>query len=543
MKEQEIPHIPGYRLKKKIGGGGMAAVYSAEQEKTGLEAAVKVLDPSLLADEKILKRFQQEAGNASKLEHPNIVRIYDVGNMGNNHYIAVEILSESLRDRLNKQTTIPPADALTMISAIASGLNEAHKHKIIHRDIKPDNIMFRPDGSPVLVDFGIARVMDARTRLTMTGINVGTPYYMSPEQCKGEDIDGRSDIYSLGILLFELLTGHVPYKADYITALIYHHTQGPIAQLPEALQPYQPLLEAMLAKNKPDRVSNADELLNRIRDLQSTIYKTPVETITSTNTPDLSLPPHRKKMFVSIAAILLIITVGLVIYNILTSQRDAKQTHSKNKKEIRTEIHPNPQTETQIKTHTEPQPEKSPAKSPQKLPSTTPPDAKPSGISPIGPIGPGNSLPQPRKQSIPTQGAPIGAPIGARIQPAKDTNDSKDHPTLNFINLPIDVIARMNQKIKRMEISGIEADLIVGGEISLNLSILTTGQLSVVQIEDSRLLLNRPEKKEYVINLIRPRLRFAALEPIKRETGTPAIIENWRKTFKLGTFRRKIILY
>ncbi|UCH97788.1 MAG: serine/threonine protein kinase, partial [Candidatus Aminicenantes bacterium] len=206
----KLPQIPGYRMIKKLGQGGMADVYLGVQEKLQRHVAVKVMIPSLFRDELFSKRFIKEAQTAAQLNHPNIITIHDVGEAEDSYFIVMEYLGESLSNRLRQTGCLPPKKALKIVKMIASALDYAHKKGFIHRDIKPDNIMFRSDGTVVLVDFGIARAIDSSTHLTRTGMSIGTPHYMSPEQCKGEKIDGRSDIYSLGVQLYEILTGDVP---------------------------------------------------------------------------------------------------------------------------------------------------------------------------------------------------------------------------------------------------------------------------------------------------------------------------------------------
>ncbi len=233
----EFPNIPGYTIEKELGHGGMATVYLAVQENLKRKVAIKLLEPSLLKDKKFERRFIKEAETSANLSHPNIITVFDVGKSGNYLYLSMERLSDSLKDRLKKQKTIEKDQAVNIVIQIASALNYAHSKKIIHRDIKSDNIMFRNDGTPVLVDFGIAKAIDASSGLTKTGFFVGTPLYMSPEQIKGEDLDGRSDIYSLGVLFFEMLTGSVPYKAKETVALAMKHVQEPVPELKDSLQP------------------------------------------------------------------------------------------------------------------------------------------------------------------------------------------------------------------------------------------------------------------------------------------------------------------
>lgn len=208
----DIPEIEGYKFVKELGQGGMADVYLMLQENLDRLVAVKVLIPESFRDKHFLKRFIREARTLSKLIHPHIVTIHDVGKTEKSYYIIMEYLQESLKDRIRKKK-MKPDDALHIVNQIGSALFFAHKKGVVHRDIKPDNIMFRMDGTPVLLDFGIARARDeVSTKLTKTGVSIGTPNYISPEQAKGEKVDGRSDIYSLGVVLYEMLTGAPPLR-------------------------------------------------------------------------------------------------------------------------------------------------------------------------------------------------------------------------------------------------------------------------------------------------------------------------------------------
>ncbi len=275
---KDIPEIPGYRIEKVLGHGGMATVYLGVQENLGREVAIKVLTPEMFKDEQYRSRFLNEAHTASRLSHPNIVTIHDVGQVENHCYIVMERLHESLVERVKfkPDSRLHPIEAFKIIRQVAGALYYAHGEGFIHRDIKPDNILFRKDGTPVLVDFGIARALDSPAQLTTTGMIIGTPHYMSPEQCRGEPIDGQSDIYSLGIVLYEILTGDVPYRADSAAGVLLKHVQYPLPQLPPELRKYQPLLAKMIAKEKRERVSSGVEL---IRLLDTYAPDTRIETI------------------------------------------------------------------------------------------------------------------------------------------------------------------------------------------------------------------------------------------------------------------------
>lgn len=273
----KFPTIPGYKITKKLGQGGMATVYLAVQENLNRLVAIKLLDLDKIDNSRLSKRFIKEAKALSKLNHQNIVSIYDIGKYKNYYYIVMEYLAKSLKDRLNKETKLNPTKALYIIQSISDALFYAHTNGVVHRDIKPDNIMFRENGSPVLLDFGIAKYIDAKTRLTKTGVSIGTPQYMSPEQCNAEKLDGRSDIYSLGVVLYEMLSGKIPYTANDIFGIAMKHLKEPVPILKGKLKPYQYLIDRMMDKDKKKRIKTKKELFQIIKDLlnsESTEYKT-----------------------------------------------------------------------------------------------------------------------------------------------------------------------------------------------------------------------------------------------------------------------------
>lgn len=239
----------------------MATVYLAVQESVDREVAVKVMSPFLLADTNFAERFVREARIAARLQHRNVVQVYDVGRHQDVLYIAMEYLSGGEVIGRDSQP-IDVSEALRVIREVAGALAYAHSKGFIHRDVKPDNILLRSDRSTVLTDFGIARAADSQTHMTKTGSVIGTPYYMSPEQARGLEIDGRADIYSLGIVLHELLIGRVPfYASDSLAVGIMHITQ-PVPDLPGALAALNPLLQRMLAKDPKDRFQNGDEVVD-----------------------------------------------------------------------------------------------------------------------------------------------------------------------------------------------------------------------------------------------------------------------------------------
>jgi tetratricopeptide (TPR) repeat protein len=254
--------IPGHRILRQLGSGGMANVYLAFQESMEREVALKLMHPSLgLTDPAFSERFVREAKIIAKLSHPHVNAVYDVGVAGSYHYFTMEyITGGDLKSRIRKG--MPPKAAFAIARQIASALAFAHSKGYVHRDVKPENVLFRDSGTAVLTDFGIAKTND--NSMTATGSIVGTPYYMSPEQAMGRETDKRSDLYSLGAMIFEMLTGKVPYTGDSAVSIGIKHLRDAVPPLPPPLQVYQPLLEKFLAKNPAHRFQTGEEAIASI---------------------------------------------------------------------------------------------------------------------------------------------------------------------------------------------------------------------------------------------------------------------------------------
>jgi serine/threonine-protein kinase PpkA len=257
--------IPGYRVERLIGQGGMASVYQAVQESLARPVALKLLPTS--QNPEFSKRFLNEGRIIASLSHSNIITIYDLGILGNCHYISMEYLDGGDLDaRIERGLTSEAA--VTILEQLAGCLHFVHERGIIHRDVKPANILFRSDGTPVLTDFGIAKELHAKTKLTATGAALGTPYYLSPEQLQGAPVTRSVDIYSLGIVFYEMLTGEVPYQGDSYAVVLTKHLQAPLPELPPRFARLQPLLNRLIAKDPRDRFRSADEVLQSARDLR-----------------------------------------------------------------------------------------------------------------------------------------------------------------------------------------------------------------------------------------------------------------------------------
>lgn len=266
--------IPGYRIIRKINQGGMSTVYLAIQLSVGREVALKIMSPALNADPIFSERFQREANIVGQLSHPHIVSIYDIGRYKSLNYIAMDYLpGGSVHDKMAQG--LSTQEALRITKEISNALDHAHSRGYIHRDIKPENILFREDGNAILSDFGVAKAVSSSTQSTNAGTVVGTPHYMSPEQARGKSIDGRSDIYSLGIVFYEMLTGSVPFHADEAVAIAIKHLTAPIPKLPAQYTLFQPILNKLLAKEPDDRFQRGQEITDAINGSQNQNRRTP----------------------------------------------------------------------------------------------------------------------------------------------------------------------------------------------------------------------------------------------------------------------------
>lgn len=261
--------IPGYKIIRTLGVGGQATVYLAIQQGFDREVALKVMSPALAADPTFGERFIREAKIVAKLSHKSIVTVYDVGESGNFYYLAMEYLpGGDLKNRIAEG--VKTRECLSIIGKLAIALNFAHEKGYIHRDVKSENILFNEDGEPVLTDFGIAKASNSSTQMTQTGKLIGTPEYMSPEQCRGKKIDGRSDLYSLGVILFEMLTRQVPFTGEDSVAVCIKHVTKPLPELPARLKHIQWLIDSLMAKDPEKRFQSGKELARAVLDFSKT---------------------------------------------------------------------------------------------------------------------------------------------------------------------------------------------------------------------------------------------------------------------------------
>ncbi|MBL8225852.1 MAG: serine/threonine protein kinase [Chromatiales bacterium] len=257
-----VAGVRGYETLRRLADGEISTVWLARDRATAREVVLKVLRqvPDNGA-ERIFDRFLQEYELIARLRHPNVVRIHDLGVADDHAYIAMEYCGGgSLKRRI--AAGIAPGDAYRLMRDMAGALGALHAAGILHRDLKPTNVLFRDDGSVALIDFGLAKQAALRAEFTGAGTIFGTPYYVSPEQGHGEPVDERGDLYSLGVVFYEMLTGQKPYTGETALAVIIAHRQAPIPRLPAALASWQPLVDRLLAKGRAERFQSVAELLS-----------------------------------------------------------------------------------------------------------------------------------------------------------------------------------------------------------------------------------------------------------------------------------------
>ncbi len=259
LHPSDFPQIPGHRLLRRLGQGGMATVYLAMQESLDRPVSIKVMERNALADETSKSRFEHEARTIAKLTHPCIVNIYEVGRTadGRMYYIMPYLPNGDLaqRDLSNNEARI-----VEVLRALLSALGYAHARGIVHRDVKEENVLFDAADRPLLTDFGIALSKRDTSRITTAGLAVGSSGYMAPEQARGDEVDGRADLYSVGVLAFELLSGDLPYRSTDPLALALMHAQKPVPRLPPAKRHWQAFIDRAMAKTPVQRFRNAQQM-------------------------------------------------------------------------------------------------------------------------------------------------------------------------------------------------------------------------------------------------------------------------------------------
>jgi tRNA A-37 threonylcarbamoyl transferase component Bud32/DNA-binding response OmpR family regulator len=267
-------HIPGYTILQKIGESEAAAVYLAIAEDLGHNVALKISKRKHSGSDSLVTdtgqrsiMFQREFEAIAALDHPSIIDLFDYGIHEGVEFLAMEYFPcGDLKARL--QNPLSASEAIAFLKEVARSLKVVHEAGIIHRDLKPPNVMLRDDGSVVLIDFGLARSLLSGDGSTRTGVLRGSPYYMSPEQAQGESLDARTDLYSLGVILYEMLAGRKPYLGASAIDVLQQHVMAPVPELPAQHLSYQPLLERLMSKSRDQRISTCDELLNALEQMR-----------------------------------------------------------------------------------------------------------------------------------------------------------------------------------------------------------------------------------------------------------------------------------
>jgi serine/threonine protein kinase/Tfp pilus assembly protein PilF len=362
--------VGSYRIIEKLGHGGMATVYKAYHAPLDRDVAIKVLHPAFKNDPQFFARFQREARIVAKLEHSNIVPVYDFSEHEGEPYLVMRyVQGDTLKPHLQNGPLLP-AETLRIMRPVCSALAYAHDQGVLHRDIKPSNIMLTPDGGVYLTDFGLARMVQAGESTLSQDMMVGTPQYISPEQAQGErDLDGRTDIYSLGVVLFEMLTGSVPFSGDTPFAVVHDHIYKPLP-LPSAVNPnIAPQVEKVilraLVKDKNERFEKVQDLWQALEEaLAPQVAQSP--TLAKVVEEKPTLPPAKKsnkKTFIIVGAAVAALLCACLFAIILLSGGDDEEDE-----EILASAPMPSEMSHQSPTHNSDQPLLPPEDSPQKEP-------------------------------------------------------------------------------------------------------------------------------------------------------------------------------
>ena len=606
-----LPDIPGYQLQYLLGEGGMAKVYFGVQTRLKRRVAVKVMEGFLLKDENFSRRFLKEAETAANLNHPNIVTIYDVGQAGDSYYMVMEYLDGTLKDRIKRARDeggngLDDAEAVRVLGAMALALEYAHNQGYIHRDIKPDNIMFRNGGTPVLVDFGIAKAIGTTTKLTKTGMSIGTPHYMSPEQIRGQEVDGRADLYSLGVLFYEMLTGDVPYKATDYIAVVMKHLNEPVPPLPAKSARYQPLLERMMAKEKEHRFQSGSELIQELKSLETAPLRSkapPVEpTVISPVSEEIvksadfraqrkrEKKPTRTRKTAAILVVFLALTTTALMVVLqpwksnppVQARTNGPETQTpeattegpglqKGSLIIRNDSDAGRETRKDQVTDPaqsdnggakDPPPEQKGdgelsdaaaagdhvKSGPESMPATEPPagktDSKNRGKEPQSPPARTGKT-ETKIAGKEPQPDPASSETPRSRPPAVKQQPRATTPvpaTVKMMSVSTAMVRNYIGSMDRIVVNQLPRKVKVMGTMTLELNIEADGNLRVVKALDSNVVVIPKARAPMVRRLVLQKLNAVRLAPPKDKQGHSVRVEDWRLTYSVGSYEGRIIL-
>jgi serine/threonine protein kinase len=312
--------IGPFTVERLIGQGGFAWVFAGRRTADGTPVALKILKPRYAGDQQFESRFRNEARVASELRHPNIVRILDIGKTGEVTYFAMDLYPGSLASRLARDGPPTEGDLLRIARDVTSALAFAHAGGIIHRDIKVDNILFTADGTAVIADFGIARAVSGYATATGVNMTIGTPHYVSPEQAQGRPLDGRSDLYALGVTLYKAATGDLPFRSNDWFELARMHVEEapepPRNRRPDLSKRTERIILKCLAKHPDDRYASADELLAELDAVEQAGRRTESFGMAVARLPTDQRAPGAGilgKWLLPVAAVAVVILVALLV--------------------------------------------------------------------------------------------------------------------------------------------------------------------------------------------------------------------------------------
>jgi serine/threonine-protein kinase len=309
-----------YEIIEKLGKGGMGKVYRVEDKKIKEEVALKLIEPEIASDKKAIKRFSNELKMARKIAHRNVCKMYDLGEEKGTHYITMEFVpGEDLKSFIRRSGQLTVAKSISIAKQVCEGLSEAHNLGVVHRDLKPSNIMIDKEGNARIMDFGIARSLQAKG-ITRAGVMIGTPEYMSPEQVDGKEADQCSDIYSLGVVMYEMITGKLPFKGDSTLSIaLKHKSEKP--QDPREINPQIPenisrLIMRCLEKDREMRYQTAEELLSELGKIEEGIptEERVIPKRRPTTSRDITVTFNLKKILIPTLAVVVLAVIAVLIF-------------------------------------------------------------------------------------------------------------------------------------------------------------------------------------------------------------------------------------